>query len=390
MRIGVPKEIKVHEYRVGLTPASVRELTQRGHEVVVEQGAGLGIGVDDAAYQAVGAMIADTADEVFARAELIVKVKEPQPVERKRLRREHTLFTYLHLAPDPLQARDLLDSGATCIAYETVTGASGGLPLLQPMSEVAGRMSIQAGAKALERESGGRGVLLPGVPGVAPGKVVILGGGVVGANAAYVAAGMGAEVVVIDRSVDVLRRLNERFGARVTTVLGNADTIEHYVLAADLVIGAVLVAGAAAPRLVTRAMVRQMQRGAVIVDVAIDQGGCVETARPTTHADPTYVTDGVVHYCVANMPGAVPRTSTFALNNATLPFVVALAGYGVRDALRRDPHLQNGLNVMAGELAHRAVADALGMPVQAPLVLLDRSGATGSRTNTQSARSGIS
>jgi alanine dehydrogenase len=372
MQIGVPKEIKVHEYRVGLTPASVRELTQRGHEVVVESSAGNGIGVDDAAYRAVGAAIADTADEVFARADLIIKVKEPQAVERKRLRPGQTLFTYLHLAPDPVQAQDLQASGATCIAYETVTSAAGGLPLLQPMSEVAGRMSIQAGARALEREAGGRGVLLPGVPGVAPGKVVILGGGVVGANAAYVASGIGAEVVVIDRSVDVLRRLNDRFGARVTTVLGNADTIEQHILSADLVIGAVLVAGAAAPRLVTRAMVSRMQRGAVIVDVAIDQGGCVETARPTTHADPIYVAEGVVHYCVANMPGAVPRTSTFALNNATLPFVIALADYGIEDALRRDPHLLNGLNVMAGELTNRAVAEALGMQAQAPLAMVDR------------------
>ncbi len=375
MHVGVPKEIKVHEYRVGLTPASVRELTRRGHAVMVEQGAGLGIGVDDATYRAVGATIAETADEVFARAELIVKVKEPQAIERKRLRSGQTLFTYLHLAPDPAQTQDLLASGATCIAYETVTATGGGLPLLQPMSEVAGRMSIQAGAKALEKESGGRGVLLPGVPGVPPGKVVILGGGVVGANAAYVAAGMGADVIVIDRSVDVLRRLNERFGARVTTVLGNVDTIEQHVLAADLVIGAVLVAGASAPRLVTRAMVSRMQRGAVIVDVAIDQGGCVETARATTHADPTYVTEGVVHYCVANMPGAVPRTSTFALNNATLPFVLALADYGVHDALRRDPHLLNGLNVMAGQVTHQAVADALGMRAQAPLQLLDRQSA---------------
>ncbi len=388
MRIGVPREIKVHEYRVGLTPAAVRELTLRGHEVVVEKNAGLGIGVDDAAYRAVGAVIADSADEVMARAELIVKVKEPQPVERKRLRPHHTLFTYLHLAPDPGQAQDLLASGATCIAYETVTSPTGGLPLLQPMSEVAGRMSIQAGAKALERESGGRGILLPGVPGVAPGKVVILGGGVVGANAAYVAAGMGAEVVVIDRSVDVLRRLNERFGARVTTVLGNADTIEQHVLAADLVIGAVLVAGAAAPRLVTRAMVAHMQRGAVIVDVAIDQGGCVETARPTTHADPTYVTDGVVHYCVANMPGAVPRTSTFALNNATLPFVLALADHGVREALRRDPHLLNGLNVMAGQLTHRAVADALGLRAMAPFDLPDRETSSGAGTNAGARHAG--
>ena len=376
MHVGVPKEIKVHEYRVGLTPASVRELTRRGHAVTVEQSAGLGIGVDDAAYRAVGATIAETADEVFARAELIVKVKEPQAIERKRLRSGQTLFTYLHLAPDPTQTQDLLASGATCIAYETVTAAGGGLPLLQPMSEVAGRMSIQAGAKALEKESGGRGVLLPGVPGVSPGKVVILGGGVVGANAAYVAAGMGADVVVIDRSVDVLRRLNERFGARVTTVLGNVDTIEQHVLSADLVIGAVLVAGASAPRLVTRALVSRMQRGAVIVDVAIDQGGCVETARPTTHADPTYVTEGVVHYCVANMPGAVPRTSTFALNNATLPFVLALVDYGVHEALRRDPHLLNGLNVMAGQVTHQAVADALGMRAQAPLALLNRQSAT--------------
>jgi len=372
MRIGVPKEIKVHEYRVGLTPASVRELVARGHLVFVETSAGDGIGMDDAAYRAAGANVVPTADEVFARAELIVKVKEPQAVERARLRPDQVLFTYLHLAPDPAQTQDLVDSGATCIAYETVTAANGGLPLLTPMSEVAGRMSIQAGAKALEREAGGRGVLLPGVPGVAPGKVVILGGGVVGANAAYVASGLGAEVVVLDRSVDVLRRLNDRFGPRVTTVLASTSTIEAYAVAADLVIGAVLVAGAAAPRLITRDLVSRMQRGAAIVDVAIDQGGCVETARPTTHADPMYVAEGVVHYCVANMPGAVPRTSTFALNNVTLPFVTALADRGVKEALRADPHLLAGLNVMDGKVTHRAVAEALGLAFADPERLLAR------------------
>jgi alanine dehydrogenase len=370
MLIGVPKEIKTHEYRVGLTPASVRELTRRGHAVLMESNAGQGIGMDDDAYRKAGAAVAATADEVFARAELIVKVKEPQAAERKRLRAGQALFTYLHLAPDPEQAADLLASGATCIAYETVTSPHGGLPLLTPMSEVAGRMSIQAGAKALERESGGRGVLLPGVPGVPPGTVVILGGGVVGANAAYVAAGLGAEVIVIDRSIEVLRRLTERFGPRVTTVLSNEEMVEKHVYAADLVIGAVLVAGAAAPRLVTRSMVAHMKRGAAIVDVAIDQGGCVETARPTTHANPMYVEEGVVHYCVANMPGAVPRTSTFALNNATLPFVLALADRGVHHALLADEHLRNGLNVMSGKLTHRAVADALARPFVEPMSLL--------------------
>ncbi len=365
MLVGVPKEVKTHEYRVGLTPSSVNELGKRGHRVVVERNAGLGIGMTDEAYRRVGAEVVDTASEVFERTTLIVKVKEPQAAERARLRAHHTLFTYLHLAPDPQQARELMASGATCIAYETVTSASGGLPLLTPMSEVAGRMSIQAGAKALEREAGGRGVLLPGVPGVPPGKGVILGGGVVGSNAAYVAAGIGAQVVIIDRSPDVLRRLDERFGARITTVLGNSEAIERQVLTADLVIGAVLVAGASAPRLVTRDMVARMERGAAIVDVAIDQGGCVETARPTTHADPTYITEGVVHYCVANMPGAVPRTSTFALNNATLPFVLALADHGPDDAMKRDEHLRRGLNVRAGRIVHPAVVEALGFSTTA-------------------------
>ena len=364
MLIGVPREIKVHEYRVGLTPASVREAVAHGHEIVVEHDAGIGIGASDDQYVAAGARIADDGAAVFDAAELIVKVKEPQPDECKRLRKDHVLFTYLHLAPDPAQARRLLESGVTAIAYETVTAPGGGLPLLAPMSEVAGRMSAQSGAHCLEKEAGGRGVLLGGVPGVEPARVTILGGGVVGSHAALIAIGMGATVTVMDRSVDVLRRLAERFGPRLITRHASGDAIESEVLSSDLVIGAVLIAGAATPRLVTRNMVRGMLPGAVVVDVSIDQGGCFETSRPTTHADPTYIVDGVVHYCVANMPGAVARTSTHALNAATLPHVLALADKGWRQALRDDIHLCDGLNVCAGRITHAGVAEALDMDVR--------------------------
>lgn len=360
MLIGVPKEIKVHEYRVGLTPSSVREMASHGHHVIVEREAGRGIGATDEAYEKAGAKIVAGAAEVFARADMIVKVKEPQAAERRMLRAGQILFTYLHLAPDPEQTRDLITSGAVCIAYETVTQQGGGLPLLAPMSEVAGRMSVQAGATCLEKETGGMGILLGGVAGVPPAKVVILGAGVVGSNAAQIAVGSGARVVVIDRSIDALRRMDRLLGARVVTVFSNTDNVESNVLSADLVIGGVLIPGAAAPKLVTRAMVAEMKPGSVIVDVAIDQGGCCETARPTTHADPTYIIDEVVHYCVANMPGAVPRTSTYALNNATLPFVLRIADRGWKEALRTDPHLKNGLNVCDGKVACREVAEALG------------------------------
>ncbi len=361
MRIGVPKEIKNEEHRVGLTPASVRELVNHGHELVVETSAGYDIGFDDDHYRAAGARIAATAEEVFTAAQMIVKVKEPQPAELKRLRPDHVLFTYLHLAPDPAQAKGLLAAGCTAIAYETVTSATGGLPLLAPMSEVAGRMSIQVGAHCLERRQGGAGVLLGGVPGVPAAKVVILGGGVSGTNAARMAMGMEAHVVVIDRSLPRLYDLDLQFGSRLHTVFATQDAIEQHVLSADLVIGAVLVPGAAAPRLVTREMVRRMRRGSVMVDISIDQGGCFETSRVTTHADPTFIVDGVVHYCVANMPGAVARTSTIALNNATLPFAVALADKGVAGALAADPHLRHGLNVHKGRITHPAVAQALGL-----------------------------
>jgi len=361
MLIGVPKEIKNHEYRVGLTPASVREVVAHGHKVIVQAAAGAGIGASDADYTAAGAQVLATAEEVFARAEMIIKVKEPQAEERKRLKRGQVLFTYLHLAPDPDQTRDLLASGVTGIAYETITAPGGGLPLLAPMSEVAGRMSVQAGAHCLEKAAGGMGVLLGGVPGVPPAKIVILGGGVVGYNAARIAVGSGAHVVILDRNINVLRRLDDIFGPQVVTVFSNSENIDKHVLSADLVIGAVLVAGAAAPKLVSRAMVAKMKPGSVLVDVAIDQGGCFETSRPTTHADPTYVVDGVVHYCVANMPGGVPRTSTYALNNATLPYVLELAAHGFREALRRNPHLMAGLNVHEGKLTCREVAEALNL-----------------------------
>jgi alanine dehydrogenase len=372
VKVGVPKEIKTHEYRVGLTPASVRELILHGHQVMVEHNAAAGIGIADDVYRAAGATVVVSADEVFATADLVVKVKEPQPREIACLRQGQVLFTYLHLAADKVQTEALLRSGATCIAYETVTDAHGGLPLLSPMSEVAGRMAIQVGAHCLEKEQGGAGVLLGGVPGVAPAKVVVLGGGVSGTNAARMAVGLEASVTIIDRSLPRLKELDLQFGPRATTLFATAAAIEHAVLAADLVIGAVLVPGAAAPKLVSRAMVQAMRPGSVLVDISIDQGGCFETSRPTTHSDPTYVEHGVVHYCVTNMPGAVAHTSTFALNNATLPFVLALATKGWRAALLEDAHLRRGLNVHGGKVTHAAVAQDLGlgyMPAEAAIGL---------------------
>jgi alanine dehydrogenase len=362
MLIGVPKEIKDSEYRVGLVPSTVRELTLRGHRVLMQKDAGVGAGLSDDAYVAAGAEIAGDADRVFAEAELIVKVKEPLAAERKKLRRGQVLFTYLHLAADREQAEGLLASGAIAIAYETVTSPQGGLPLLVPMSEVAGRMAPQAGAHCLEKENGGRGVLLGGVPGVPAADVLVLGGGTVGANAARIAAGMGADVTVVDRSPDALRRIDNAFGGAVRTVFSTRDAVETLCRRADLVIGTVLIPGARAPKLITAETVRAMKPGSVIVDVSIDQGGCAETSRPTTHSHPTYVVDDVVHYCVANMPGAVARTSTFALNNMTLPFVLALADNGYRVALGQDPHLRAGLNVYEGAITYRAVADALKLP----------------------------
>ncbi len=360
MRIGLPREIKNHEYRVGLTPASVRELTSRGHQVLVQVGAGAAIGLDDAQYLAAGARLVQEAAEVFAQAEMIVKVKEPQPVECAMLRPGQILYTYLHLAPDPAQTAALVKSGALCIAYETITGPGGGLPLLAPMSEVAGRMAIQAGAVHLEKSKGGMGVLLGGVPGVPAAHVVILGAGVVGTHALQMAVGLGARVTVLDKSVDRLRHLDLVFGNRISTVHSTAHSVEDAVRGADLVVGGVLIPGAAAPKLVTRDMVARMKPGAVVVDVAIDQGGCFETSRPTTHAAPTFVVDGVVHYCVANMPGAVARTSTFALNNATIGHALALADKGWKQALRDDAHLRNGLNVAEGQVTFEAVARDLG------------------------------
>ncbi|WP_461538537.1 alanine dehydrogenase [Spongorhabdus nitratireducens] len=362
MIIGVPKEIKNHEYRVGLTPTSVKELTAHGHQVVLETSAGDGIGFSDEQYIAAGAVILATADEVFAEAEMIVKVKEPLAVERQRLKPHHTLFTYLHLAPDVAQTDDLIKSGATCIAYETVTDDSGRLPLLAPMSEVAGRMSIQAGAACLEKSRQGRGVLLGGVPGVEAAKVTIIGGGVVGANAAAMAVGMGADVTILDRSVEVLKKLDQQYGNKIKTIYSTGQSVEKYVLEADLVIGGVLIPGAAAPKLITKEMIAAMKPGSAIVDVAIDQGGCAETARATTHADPTYIVDDVVHYCVANMPGAVARTSAMALNNATLPYVLELATKGTRSALMENKHLLNGLNVCKGVLTCESVAAAQNKP----------------------------
>lgn len=360
MLVGVPKEIKSHENRVGLVPSSIREIIKVGGTVLVEQGAGLGIGISDDDYSHAGAEVVSSADEVFARADLIVKVKEPQPIECKRLREGQTLFTYLHLAPDPQQTRLLKESGVTAIAYETVTQNGGGLPLLTPMSQVAGRMSIQAGAHCLEMAQGGSGVLLGGVPGVAAANIVVIGGGVVGTNAVRMAMGMEARVTVLDRSLQRLNELDFQFGSKIKTIFSTEDAIEKHVASADLVVGAVLVPGAASPKLVTRAMLKSMRPGSVLVDVAIDQGGCFETSRATTHQEPTYVIDNVVHYCVANMPGAVPRTSTFALNNATLPFVLSIVSKGVKLALLNDPHLLNGLNVHQGKITYEAVARDLG------------------------------
>ena len=360
MKVGVPKEIKNHEYRVGLTPASVRELISRGHQVLVQSGAGAAIGLSDALYQAAGATLVADAPQVFAQADMIVKVKEPQPQECAMLREGQILYTYLHLAPDPEQTKALVKSGAICIAYETITGAGGGLPLLAPMSEVAGRMAVQAGAAHLEKSKGGMGVLLGGVPGVPAAHVAIIGAGVVGTHAMQMAVGLGARVTVLDKSVDRLRQLDLVFGNRISTVYSNAQSVEDAVLDAELVIGGVLIPGAAAPKLVTRNMIASMKKGAVVVDVAIDQGGCFETSHATTHAEPTYVVDGVVHYCVANMPGAVARTSTFALNNATIGHAVALADKGWKQALKDNAHLKNGLNVASGQVTYEAVARDLG------------------------------
>ena len=361
MLVGAPKEIKQDEYRVGIVPSSVRELVAHGHDVVVESGAGAGIGMLDADYERAGASIAPDAKSVFDTADMIVKVKEPQPEECRMLREGQVLFTYLHLAPDPEQARLLMESGCVAIAYETVTGPGGSLPLLTPMSEVAGRMSVQAGAHCLEKEAGGSGVLLGGVPGVRPAHVVVIGGGVVGTNAIRIAMGIEASVTVIDKSLPRLQALDFQFGGRLNTIFATVESIEEYVADADLVIGAVLVPGAAAPKLVTREMIGTMRQGSALVDVAIDQGGCFETSRATTHSDPTYVVDDIVHYCVANMPGAVPRTSAFALKNATLPFILELADKGYRHALIEDRDLLNGLNVSVGKITYRAVAEALGL-----------------------------
>lgn len=359
MLIGVPKEIKNHEYRVGLTPSSAREIIDHGHRVLIETNAGTGIGAADSDYIKAGAEIAATAEQVFAQADMIIKVKEPQASERKLLRPDQILFTYLHLAPDPNQCADLIASGAVCIAYETVTQNGGGLPLLAPMSEVAGRMSIQAGAHCLEKAHGGSGILLGGVAGVAPAKVVILGAGVVGSNAAQIAVGMRAQVIVIDRYIDALRRIDALLDSRAMTVFSNRDNIEQHVRSADLVIGSVLIPGAAAPKLVSSQLVSEMKSGSVVVDVAIDQGGCFATSHATTHADPTYVVNQVVHYCVANMPGAVPRTSTYALNNATLPYILQLADKGWKQAMKDNAHLMHGLNVCHGKVTCKEVATAL-------------------------------
>ena len=364
MRVGVPKEIKNHEYRVGLTPASVAELVAHGHEVFVETKAGTGIDFADAAYEKVGAKILPTAADVFAQSDMIVKVKEPQRQEIAMLEPRHLLFTYLHLAPDPEQAKGLIKSGATCIAYETVTSNSGALPLLKPMSEVAGRMSVQVGAHYLEKEQGGRGVLLGGVPGVAPAKVAILGGGVAGVNAAQMATGLRADVTIYDINNDRLAELDMFFSSQIKTAFASKAAIAQAVQEAELVIGAVLVPGAAAPKLVTRQMLKTMKRGSVLVDIAIDQGGCFETSHATTHQDPVFEVDGVIHYCVANMPGAVARTSTFALNNATLPFAIKLANLGAEAAMAEDPHLAAGLNVSGGKIRNQPVAEALGLPYE--------------------------
>ncbi|MGB3387784.1 MAG: alanine dehydrogenase [Pseudaminobacter sp.] len=369
MRVGCPKEIKNNEYRVGLTPGAVREYAAHGHDVLVESGAGAGIGADDSTYQAAGATIVALAEEVFAKADMIVKVKEPQPSEWVQLREGQILYTYLHLAPDPAQTKGLLESGVTAVAYETVTDERGGLPLLAPMSEVAGRLSIQAGATALQKAYGGRGVLLGGVPGVSPGKVTVIGGGVVGMHAARMAIGLGADVTIIDRSIARLRYLDELFTDRIHTRYATTDAVEEECFTADVVIGAVLIPGAAAPKLVSREMLSGMKQGSVLVDVAIDQGGCFETSHATTHAEPTYVVDGIIHYCVANMPGAVPITSAHALNNATLHYGLELADKGL-DALADEPHLRNGLNVHRGKITNRAVAESLGYEMTEPTAAL--------------------
>ena len=370
MLIGVPKEIKVHEYPVGLTPDSAREFVAHGHEVLVQTNAGAGIGCADERYRTAGAKIAGTAAEIFDKADMIIKVKEPQPAERAMLKEGQVLFTYLHLAPDPDQTRDLVNSGVIGVAYETVVDAHGGLPLLAPMSQVAGRLAIQAGAHALEKAHGGKGILLGGVPGVAPAKVVVIGGGVVGENSIMMALGMGADVTVFDRNVDGLGHLSERFGPALKTVYSTVAGLEDYVLDADLVVGAVLVVGAEAPKLVTADTVKRMRPGSVLVDVAIDQGGCFETSRPTTHAEPTYLVDDVVHYCVANMPGAVPNTSTYALNNVTLRYGLALADNGYKQALLDNPNFREGLNVCMGQVTYKAVADELGYDYVDPVTAL--------------------
>lgn len=371
MIIGVPKEIKNHEYRIGLTPAGVKELIVNGHKVMVENNGGAAIGFDNAQYITAGAKIIDTAEEIFATCDMIIKVKEPQPVECRMLRPGQILFTYLHLAPDAQQTQLLVTSGATCIAYETVTAVTGGLPLLAPMSEVAGRMSIQAGAHALEKAQGGLGALLGGVPGVAPAKVLVIGGGVVGTQAARMAVGMGADVTILDRSLPRLRQLDTEFDGRLKTVYSTADAMDQLIVEADLVIGAVLIPGAAAPKLVTKEHINMMKKGAVVVDVAIDQGGCFETSKATTHQEPTYIVDGVVHYCVANMPGGVARTSTLALTNATLPFAVTIANKGAKQALLEDKHLLAGLNVAGGKITYKPVADVLGYEFIEPSVALN-------------------
>lgn len=370
MIIGVPKEIKVHEYRVGLTPNSVHELVSHGHEVHVQTAAGLGIGYTDDDYRQSGAQIADSAEDVYAKADMVVKVKEPQPAEFPLIREGQVLFTYLHLAPDPEQAKALMDSGCIAIAYETVTSNHGALPLLSPMSQVAGRLSVQAGAHCLEKTHGGRGVLLGGVPGVRPARVLVIGGGVVGTNAARMAMGLEADVTVLDKSLPRLQQLDFQFGCQLNTIYATKAAVEEYATQADLIIGAVLVAGSSAPRIISRDLLRQMKPGSVMVDVSIDQGGCFETSRPTTHSDPTYVDEGIVHYCVTNMPGAVPYTSTVALNNATLPFVLDLANKGYKRAVSEDEHLMNGLNVHSGHITHQAVAMALQVDHKHPADLL--------------------
>jgi len=367
MLVGVPKEIKNHEYRIGLTPDGVGELLRGGHQVLIEKDGGTAVGFTDQDYAAAGAEISSTADEIFQRADMIVKVKEPQPDECRKLRPGQILFTYLHLAPDPEQARLLLESGASCVAYETVTSAAGGLPLLAPMSEVAGRMAVQAGCHSLEKAQGGSGVLLGGVPGVEPARVLVIGGGVVGVNAARMAAGLGADVTIVDRSIARLKELDALYGTQMKTLFSTRDAIERHALQADLIVGAVLIPGAAAPKLISREQVAAMKPGAVLVDVAIDQGGCFETSRATTHEDPCYTVDGVVHYCVANMPGGVARTSTLALTNATLPYVQTLASKGLKNALATDRHLRDGLNVHKGQMTHHAAAEALGYTYVEPM-----------------------